>query len=1188
MRKIILLAALIALLTVPLAVGAQTAPENINYGDTVNGTLETGHLSAQYVFFGNRGDVITAALDSKQFDGFLTLLDPGLNEVATDDDSGGSSNPSIMGYALATTGDFTIVVDSYNRLQTGDFSLTLTGTIAPPEATQAPESTAGAGSDTVVFKQDIAFGQTITTSITSDISAYSFHFDGKAGQHVTIPLTSSDFDAYLQLQDSGGKLLIDDDDSAGNLNAIIQDFTLPADGTYSILAGSYGGGVDGAFTLSLVEAGSSITPPDATGTPTPQATPTLRPTPGTAATLPANTDVTPINIGDTVNDTVGTFDGSRVYSFTGQAGQSVTITATSDAFDTYVQLFDADGKILAEDDDSAGDLNAKIQDFALPANGIYSISVGSFSGGASGAFTLSITAQGVIAQPTVTSGTPAPTGTPGPESTAIFTTSPAAINIGDTINGTLPEDTRSAIYTFTGSAGQSVTITLSSSDFDSYLSLKNSSGEEIAYDDDSAGNLNAKIQDFTLPDDGTYTIQATSFGSFVTGSFTLALEGGAGAQPTPEATTIASNGGAINLNAQVSGELAQDGSNASYTFEGSAGQVVTITLESNDFDAYLALQGPDGTEIASDDDGAGSLNARIADFSLPDDGTYTVVVTGANNFSTGKFTLSTATSAIEATATPGPIVPGSISIGQTLDSTLDQAPNTHTFAGKAGQVISIEVDSSDFDAYVQLKDANGIELASDDDSAGNLNALIENFTLPTDATYAIVVSSFDNTASGDYKLTVSEGSGTTVTPVPPTNVPAGSEIAIGDTVNGTLSGGSLTASYTFQGEAGQVVTITATSEDFDSYLRLKDSSGNELATDDDSAGNLDSRIAFYALPSTDTYTIVVESFDSAGGSYTLSLSEAEIQSIEYSQSINGALSAGQATAGYRFSGEAGDVITITMRSSAFDSYLSLSQAGDSSYALITDDDSAGGSDARIGPYTLPTSGDYIITASSYDATVTGAYTLELDRAVLSPIEFDQPVTVDITADNATQYFSFEGKTGDVINVEADSGGSVDTSLTLTGPDSYQVTSDDDSGKDFDPEISHLVLSSDGTYTIGLSAYSAGDNGTVKLTLTRAPLRSLDDGPQDVRLNEKITQDVLTFTGAAGQSYRLWVEVRGSVGSPNLTITQNGTSVATGSASTSSALMVEFTVPDDGAVTVQITDYSYAKVVMNVRVEAVGE
>jgi hypothetical protein len=63
---------------------------------------------------------------------------------------------------------------------------------------------------------------------------------------------------------------------------------------------------------------------------------------------------------------------------------------------------------------------------------------------------------------------------------------------------------------------------------------------------------------------------------------------------------------------------------ASYTFKGTAGQTVTIILESVDFDPVLSLLGPDDTEVAFNDDFGGTLNSQII-FTLPTDGTYTVV-----------------------------------------------------------------------------------------------------------------------------------------------------------------------------------------------------------------------------------------------------------------------------------------------------------------------------------------------------------------------------------------------------------------------------------------------------------------------------------------------------------------------------------------------------------------------------------
>ncbi|WOD37667.1 pre-peptidase C-terminal domain-containing protein [Nodosilinea sp. E11] len=65
-------------------------------------------------------------------------------------------------------------------------------------------------------------------------------------------------------------------------------------------------------------------------------------------------------------------------------------------------------------------------------------------------------------------------------------------------------------YTFEGTAGQTMTITLDSTDFDPVLTLRDAEGTEIAFNDDFGGTLNSKIT-ITLPADGTYTVVARSF-----------------------------------------------------------------------------------------------------------------------------------------------------------------------------------------------------------------------------------------------------------------------------------------------------------------------------------------------------------------------------------------------------------------------------------------------------------------------------------------------------------------------------------------------------------------------------------------------------------------------------------------------------------------------------------------------------
>jgi tetratricopeptide (TPR) repeat protein len=77
-------------------------------------------------------------------------------------------------------------------------------------------------------------------------------------------------------------------------------------------------------------------------------------------------------------------------------------------------------------------------------------------------------------------------------------------------------------YRFTGKKGQSVTISMSSDEFDTVLSLLDSKGKEIATNDDYARTLNSTIV-ISLPSDGTYTVLARSL-SGEGGNFTVAVK----------------------------------------------------------------------------------------------------------------------------------------------------------------------------------------------------------------------------------------------------------------------------------------------------------------------------------------------------------------------------------------------------------------------------------------------------------------------------------------------------------------------------------------------------------------------------------------------------------------------------------------------------------------------------------------
>jgi len=86
---------------------------------------------------------------------------------------------------------------------------------------------------------------------------------------------------------------------------------------------------------------------------------------------------------------------------------------------------------------------------------------------------------------------------------------------------------------------------------------------------------------------------------------------------------------------------------------GAAGEIVTIDLTSDAFDAYEFLLGPGLDRPPQDDDSGGRCNARLT-VRLPRTGDYTIVVTSTDKFATGPFSLSVSVGAKPKSLNPCP------------------------------------------------------------------------------------------------------------------------------------------------------------------------------------------------------------------------------------------------------------------------------------------------------------------------------------------------------------------------------------------------------------------------------------------------------------------------------------------------------------------------------------------------------
>jgi hypothetical protein len=178
------------------------------------------------------------------------------------------------------------------------------------------------------------------------------------------------------------------------------------------------------------------------------------------------------------------------------------------------------------------------------------------------------------------------------------------------------------------------------------------------------------------------------------------------------------------------------------------------------------------------------------------------------------------------------------------DGKLNQPSKKYTVKLVKDKTYIIELNSTDFDAYLRLLDKNGKQLAEDDDSGGDLNSLI--LYVPTEtADHEVVAITLDGQL-GKFTLKVREFiiKGEAKPRAVGNGVNLNEQIGNNDKAQYSNKLGKL---YSFEFKAGSTYTIDLGSQVFDSYLYLFDGkSGKLLAQDDDSGGNLDSRIVYRA------------------------------------------------------------------------------------------------------------------------------------------------------------------------------------------------------------------------------------------------------------------------------------------------------------------------------------------------------
>lgn len=217
--------------------------------------------------------------------------------------------------------------------------------------------------------------------------------DLRRGQRVAIALNGT-FDTFLRVEPPTGEAMENDDATPNDLNSRL-DFTAPIDGRYRVIVTSYAPGMAGHYNLTVTSGapGEGLIVVNPTGAP--QGGPNAQT--GAGGTLAAGA---PVSEQLTPADPASGGRYVRSYHLAGRQGDLVNLRLESSAFDPTLALISPTGQRWTNDDTSPSDTNSTVS-VTLPAAGDYRVEVSSYRTGATGPFTLSLTAAG---QPTVGPG----------------------------------------------------------------------------------------------------------------------------------------------------------------------------------------------------------------------------------------------------------------------------------------------------------------------------------------------------------------------------------------------------------------------------------------------------------------------------------------------------------------------------------------------------------------------------------------------------------------------------------------------------------------------------------------------------------------------------------------------------------------------------------------------------------------
>ena len=197
-------------------------------------------------------------------------------------------------------------------------------------------------------------------------------------------------------------------------------------------------------------------------------------------------------------------------------------------------------------------------------------------------------------------------------------------------------------YTFDALPDQLFSIEMSSFEVDPYLMVLAPWGDVIDQDDDSGPGNDARVL-LQSSVEGPYTILANTSTAGEQGAFNLNVLSASTHQELMGMGKFFQEPILLQAESQLNPNgprLQSDGSlYQEHSFEGMAGQTVTIIMESTEFDPFLILLDPNGNDVSQNDDMSATIVDAAITVELPMTGTYTIVANAYDGSGSGRYQI---------------------------------------------------------------------------------------------------------------------------------------------------------------------------------------------------------------------------------------------------------------------------------------------------------------------------------------------------------------------------------------------------------------------------------------------------------------------------------------------------------------------------------------------------------------------